>query len=326
MQTASVIDPRFLKLLRCPTSGLPLEVDGAELVSIDGTNRYPVVSGIPCLIPDSAEPTHAGYRGLVAENRRHQLTSTVIDDEYVANFVQAMIVPTCGNLFRGANLRGAYPIPEFPTAFAGANVLDVGCNWGRWSIAGAKTGYTLIGMDIHLESLMCARWLSHKLTPANEPFFVLADARYMPFASESFDGIFSYSVLQHFSKPAAISILAEVRRVMMTNAKSLIQIPNKAGVRSRLAMAARMCSDGSEFDVRYYSIDEILSLFASSIGESHWFVDCFCGLNVHPRDRDLVPLSKRWIVDVADILRRASEMFPAIGKFSDSIFVSSTKG
>jgi 2-polyprenyl-3-methyl-5-hydroxy-6-metoxy-1,4-benzoquinol methylase/uncharacterized protein YbaR (Trm112 family) len=326
METVNVVDPRLLEVLRCPTSGLPLYIEGENLVSIDGDKCYPIISGIPCLIPDSAEPTHAGYRRVIGENRKYRDASTGIDEEDVRDFIQAMIVSTCGNLFRGAKLTGIYPIPEFPMVFAGTNILDMGCNWGRWSIAGAKAGYRLIGVDIHLKALKCARWLSQKLTPSNESFFVLADARHMPFAPESFDGVFSYSVLQHFSKPNAMHILAEVQRVMKTNAKSLIQIPNGAGVRNKLALAMRMFSEGSEFDVRYYSIDEALRLFGGSIGKSEWSVDCFLGLNVHARDRDLVVPSKRWIIDIADVLLRASEKFPTIAKFSDSIFVSSTKG
>jgi len=325
MVTDKAINPRFLELLRCPTSGLPLNFEGDELVSIDGCNRYPVVFGIPCLIPDSAAPTHAGYRRVIEENQKHRNSSTGIDDEAFTDFIQAMIVSTCGNLFRGAKVDGIYPIPEFPTNFAGNHVLDIGCNWGRWSIAGAKVGYKIVGMDIHLKSLMCARWLSQKLTPSNEPFFVLADARHMPFAPESFDGVFSYSVLQHFSKTNAMRILAEVQRVMKTNAKALIQMPNKVGLRNRLALASRMFSEGSEFDVRYYSIGELLVLFGDIIGKSEWYVDCFLGLNVHAHDRELIPPSKRWIIDLADLLLRASEKFPAIRQFCDSVFVCSTK-
>jgi len=53
-------------------------------------------------MPGSAEPTHAGYRFVVDDKRkqRHVCTS----EEDAVSFVQAMIVSTCGNLFRGMNL------------------------------------------------------------------------------------------------------------------------------------------------------------------------------------------------------------------------------
>jgi len=323
MLADNVIDPRLLDILRCPTSGLPLKSEGDNLVSTDGSKQYPVVAGIPCLMPDSAEPTHAGYRLLVDENRKQRLAG--ITEADVASFIQAMIVSTCGNLFQGTNLTGLYPIPDFPHVFSADKILEVGCNWGRWSIAGAKAGYKLIGIDIHLKSLMCARWLSRKLTLGNEPFFVLADARYMPFAPESFGGVFSYSCIQHFSKQHAEIILSEMNRVMKLQAKSVIQMAHRGGIRSTVALARRKFSEGAEFDVRYYSISDLLQLMESRIGKSEWSVDCFFGLNVHARDRYLVPRSKRWIVDLAEMFLWASNKFPLVGRVSDSVFVSSTK-
>lgn len=152
MQADNVIHPRLLDILRCPTSGLPLRIESDDLVATDGSRHYPVVAGIPCLMPDSAEPTHAGYRVLVDENRKQRHACVTKED--VVSFIQAMIVSTCGNLFRGTNLTGVYPIPDFPNVFGADNILEVGCNWGRRSIAGAKAGYRLIGIDIHLKSLM----------------------------------------------------------------------------------------------------------------------------------------------------------------------------
>jgi ubiquinone/menaquinone biosynthesis C-methylase UbiE len=92
---------------------------------------------------------------------------------------------------------------------------------------------------------MCARWLSKKLTPGNEPFFVLADARHMPFSPESFGGVLSNSCIQHFSKKHAEIILSELSRVMKPQAKSVIQMPNKGGIRSTVALGRRMFSEGS---------------------------------------------------------------------------------
>jgi SAM-dependent methyltransferase len=323
MSRDHLIDPHLLEILRCPTSGLPLKVEGNDLVSEDGSRRYHVVGGVPCLMPDSADATHRGYRSVIDENRKQ--IPVHISEEDAATFVQSMIVSTCGNLFRGTKLRGVYPIPDFPTVFGVGKILDVGCNWGRWSIAGAEAGYRMVGIDIHLKALMCARLLSQKLTPGNEPFFVLADARYLPFAPEAFGGVFSYSCIQHFSKWNAEIILSELCRVMKPQGKSVIQMPNKRGIRSTLAMARRMFSEGTEFDVRYYSIADLLRLFEKMIGKSEWSVDCFLGLNVHARDRELVPIHKKWVVDVAEISLRTSRRFPVVGRLCDSVFLTSIK-
>jgi SAM-dependent methyltransferase len=250
---------------------------------------------------------------------------TPVTEKDVADYIDAIIVPTCGNLFRNTRLRGVYPIPEFPEVFGDGSILDIGCNWGRWSIAGAKAGYRMIGIDIHLKSLLCAQWLSRRLSPGNEPIFVLADARHMPFSAASLDGVFSYGVIQHFSRENAGVILSEVSRIMKPQAKSVIQMPNRAGVRSLMILARRGFSDGSAFDVRYYSISDLVKLFENRIGKTEWDVDCFLGLNVHACDRGLVSPSKRWIIDLAEVLRSASEALPFVRNFSDSVFVTSTK-
>jgi SAM-dependent methyltransferase/uncharacterized protein YbaR (Trm112 family) len=323
MSANNIIDLGLLRIIRCPSSGLPLRMEGDSLVTVDDSRRYPVVDGIPCLIPDSAEPTHSGYRHVTEENTRQMRQR--VSEEGVHAFIQAMIVATCGNLFRGTKLTDEYPIPDFPTEFEAGQILDVGCNWGRWSIAGARAGYRLVGIDIHLKSLICARRLSDRLLPSNKPVFVLGDARYLPFAPESFDGVFSYSCIQHFSRQNVELILSKLRHVLKAQGKSVIQMPNRDGIRSRIAIARRMSSVGTEFDVRYYSISDVMQLFERVIGKSKWDVDCFFGLNVHARDRKLVPPHKRWIVDIADIAQRVSKRFPSVARCCDSLLVISTK-
>ncbi len=45
---------RLLPLLRCPETGEPLEVDGEALVNESRTFEYPIVDGIPALLPHDA--------------------------------------------------------------------------------------------------------------------------------------------------------------------------------------------------------------------------------------------------------------------------------
>lgn len=324
MSISSTIDPRLLQILRCPVTGLPLKDEANFLVSADNSHRYSVFDGIPCLIPDSLAPTHAGYRAVIEQNRSLLAYDGTVDEVALAT-IQAMLVATCGNLFRGAILRDTYPIPDLKGMFISGWVLDVGCNWGRWSIAGAVAGNAMIGIDIHLESLLAARWLSRKLTPHNEPLWVLGDARALPFCSDTFDGVFSYSVVQHFSRANALLLVNEVKRVLKPRGTSVVQMPNRSGLKHMLSLRRlRHAGEGSEFDIRYYSVDELLTLFGV-IGKSAWRPDCFLGLNVHARDRHFVPASKRWIVHLAEGLLRASENVPPLRRLADSVFVMSIK-
>jgi SAM-dependent methyltransferase/uncharacterized protein YbaR (Trm112 family) len=325
MLSGCTIDQNLLTILRCPASGQKLEIDGEGLTTIDGSHRYPVVAGIPCLISASPKPTHAGYVELLGDNRRLRSETFDISDDAINSFVDAMIVATGGNLFRGTRLDGAYPIAEFPGGSLGDPILDIGCSWGRWTIAGAHAGHRMIGVDIHLRALLCAQELSRKVVSGQMPTFVLADARMLPFAAESVAGAFSYSVLQHFSEEHMTRSLTEIQRVLRHGGRSLIQMPNRRALRSLFVLARRGFSKGSEFDVRYYYIAELLQLFSQHIGRSDWCVDCFLGLNVHAYDRKFVHPSRRLIIDMAEAIRRASETFHFLRQYADSVLVSSVK-
>ena len=58
-----------------------------------------------------------------------------------------------------------------------------------------------MGIDPSLDAVLAARRVSRQL--GVEASFVVGDARFLPFANDSFDTVFCYSVLQHFSKENA---------------------------------------------------------------------------------------------------------------------------
>jgi SAM-dependent methyltransferase/uncharacterized protein YbaR (Trm112 family) len=323
-----MIDSALLEILGCPACGHSLELNSDALICTECSDRYMVVGSIPLLILNSAEPTHKGWEAIANENS--VLTGAPgrdLNDDEAPAFIEAMIVPTCGNLFRGWKLSDGYPISDFPKFPAGATILDIGCNWGRWTIAGAKAGYRVIGVDIHLQALLCAGWLADRLVPENKPSFVLGDARYLPFAVESFESVFSHSTIQHFSRRNTLIILDNISRVLKPGAKSVIQMPpNIGGIRARLAaMRGFDLREGSEFDVRWYSLGELTEIFSKHVGESSWSTDCFLGLNVHARDKEHIKGVRKLIIHTASILEFAAQQIPAIRHFSDSVFVTSTK-
>jgi hypothetical protein len=48
--------------------------------------------------------------------------------------------------------------PIFPgvSCFLGDPIVDIGCSWGRWTIAGAQAGHRVIGIDTRLRALHVA--------------------------------------------------------------------------------------------------------------------------------------------------------------------------
>src|SRR5262249_51760405 len=181
---------------------------------------------------DDGDPYFTDTLGLTDEQRvevKEKLSR--LDHEPIDPVVNALVVATSGNLYR--EVRGhltTYPIPELRLPGGSGHFLDVGCNWGRWCIAAARKGYQVVGIDPSLGAELAARRVSQRL--GLDVSFVVADARFLPFAAASYDVVFSYSVLQHLSKADAAAALREVARTLAPGGCSLIQMPNVFGIRS----------------------------------------------------------------------------------------------
>jgi SAM-dependent methyltransferase len=201
----------------------------------------------------------------------------------------------------------------------GKRILDVGCNWGRWCVAAAKIGYRPVGIDPSLGSVLGAQQVCRQLGVDAE--FVVADARYMPFCERTFDTVFSYSVLQHFSKEDARVALNECRRVMNPPATCLIQMPNKWGIRCLWHQARRRFREPRDFEVRYWALPELQGCFAEILGGPIITVDGFFGLGIQPNDIDLLPLRFKMIVHASEMMRALSNRIPVFRYVADSLYV-----
>src|SRR5207244_2994529 len=99
--------------------------------------------------------------------------------ETIDGWVEKSIVKTHGNLYRGRALT-RYPIPAFPLGPGeGRSVLDVGCNWGRWTVAAARAGYRATGVDPKEKAVAAARRVAEQLGLGAD--YVVGDARNLPF-------------------------------------------------------------------------------------------------------------------------------------------------
>ena len=131
----------------CPRDRLPLEKDEDSLVC-GGGHRYPVVDGLPILVPDDATPTQPGYwatEAQIAEVLASAAAEVTDETAGVDPYVKRLLVGTNGNLYRRLAEKSVerYPIPHLPLPPGDGRVLlDIGCNWGRWSIAAARAGST----------------------------------------------------------------------------------------------------------------------------------------------------------------------------------------
>jgi ubiquinone/menaquinone biosynthesis C-methylase UbiE/uncharacterized protein YbaR (Trm112 family) len=322
----------LLNNLVCPQDKQSLKLDADHLECSPG-HRYPVVDGIPVMLFDDGNPTHDYARQtleqvskiLAGESIDSVLRKTETVNSEVDGFVQGELPYTNGNLYFSVQHKlKRYPLPEIRLPSSGGErLLDIGCNWGRWTITAAQKGYRSIGIDPSFDAVLAARRIARQL--GVEADFVVGDARFLPFADKCFEVVFSYGVLQHFSKPNARTTLGEMRRVLADGGKVLAQMPNKFGIRSIQQQWRRGFTEGEGFDVRYWTPSELLETFKKLFGDTKLTADCYFGLGIQAADADLLPAQFKLVVYSSEILRKISTGFTPLAKVADSVYLESTK-
>ena len=329
-------------LLCCPTTRSPLQRNGDFLVSREGV-RYPVVHGVPVLLAPKKESTlwvreasfhsakenptdefHLETIGIAKQDlselkcrlEKHRLNPEPVDP--VASF---LVAATSGYMYLDqVGKLQTIPIPKIRLPIGnGKLLLDIGCSWGRWSLAAAQAGYRVIGIDPSLGAVLAAQRQA-RLMGLNAQFIV-ADALQLPFAEDIFDTIFSYSVMQHFSTENAEAAIRQAATVAKTDANLLIQMPNKFGIRSLFHQWKRRSRELIGFDVRYYSPHALREVFSRNFGPARLSVDGFFGLGIQPSDRPTLPFSKKIIIDASELLRVFSTVIMPLTNCADSVYV-----
>jgi SAM-dependent methyltransferase len=181
----------ILETLRCPVDMRPLRwIEGESvLLSADGTRRYPVVDGIPCLF---------------APNEWPQGKSDVTD--VVKAFYEQTPFPNYDDLDGRESLvakakRGVFARLLDEQLVRPAMVLEAGCGTGQLSnFLGMGWGRTVIGADVCLNSLGLAKSFRDRCSIVNAQFVQMNLFR-PPFGDESFDLVVCNGVLHHTSDP-----------------------------------------------------------------------------------------------------------------------------
>ena len=337
--------------LLCPLDHSRLSYHDNYLVSENGT-RYPVIDEIPVMLLPDVEQTIELARGSLARSRGDSdsidvrceelhLESLGISEnekvELVALFksgkqsvdpvVSYLVGATSGILYKDQiGQLDSYPIPNLRVEESSSHdisFLDIGCSWGRWSIAAAQKGFTVIGVDPSLGAVLAARRVARQL--GLNIWFICGDARHLPFRVASFDVVFSYSVLQHFSKENARMCLAQFNRVLKPGGETLIQMANYFGIRCLQHQIVRGFRQARDFEVRYWKPSELLREFEGRIGKSELSVDCFFGLGIQAADKHLMSRPKKLLIDLSEKLRSLSDKQPWLRYVSDSVYIRSAK-
>ncbi len=310
-----LIREQLTTILACPLDRSPLRPLGDTLVCEHG-HVFPVEGGIP-IFTDAVRREAVPKNMAASPHGRGQ-------DGGVDAFVNDWLVNTNGNLYRGARGRlKRYPIPQWPLApAAGKIVVDVGCSWGRWSVAAARAGYFPVGLDVHIDALAAAKRVSRQL--GAETAQVSGDVEVLPFRSASIDVVFSYSVLQHIDRQKVMRFFEEVARVLKPGGLCLVQLPNAYGLYSIARQARRGFRDAASgtFEMRYWTRSGIRrAIEKAGLQNLRLRADGFFSQDPQLSDLDLLSPVGKLVVLLSHAGKKAADALPPLVRLADSLWV-----
>jgi SAM-dependent methyltransferase len=339
------IDPWFVANLVCPIDRSTLSLASEELICAHG-HRYPVVDGVPVMLRSDvpatislAEASLNRARGVGADPRAPELfleSLGISEDEKrgvlelsahprrIDPVVAYLVAATNGLMYKHliGNLDD-YPIPDLTLPDGeGRWFVDIGCSWGRWSIAAARRGYQVLGIDPSLGAVMAARRVARQLQIPNR--YIVADARYLPLRDDAIECAYSYSVLQHFSYADATIAIAEMGRVLRRGGIARVQMPTRFGVRCLYHQARRAFRSATGFEVRYWTLGALAEVFARHIGPARFEVDGYFGIGLQRADEPLMTPALRRVLHASERLKAISRHFQPLIAVADSVFVEAT--
>lgn len=242
-------------------------------------------------------------------------------------YVQQMIAGTNGRTYIDViNRLSSYPIPLLPVRASGGGIfLDIGCGWGRWMVGAAQRGFFPIGVDIKLEAALATLQVLRDFGLPG--YTVVADLQSLPFAADSFDFVWSFSVIQHAHRERAASCVSEIARVLKPGADCKLEFPLRTGMWNRRHASRRTAeeSDYKSWCVRYYTIEELQKLFESKFGSFHYQAHCYFGIGTQSVDLCFVPWRFKPIILASLTLTQLSHLLPPLRRMADSIYVSVRK-
>jgi len=310
-----------------PDSGQSLRYNGKVFVTEDGKKQFPIVDGIPVILGNRFESNFwvLDDAKKKAEGAIPLMTmpsiSEAVQSGKILEMVREIQGATSGRLYRHlTDGMAEYPIPEIRLPEGNGKLfLDVGCNWGRWLVAAARKGYKVVGIDVHLEGLRAARRVLAQLNV--DATLICADARQFPFKNCLFDQIFSYSVLQHFSRENFSRSLCDISRVTNAKGNFFLQMPNRIGIRN-LQNRIKNNFREEEFDVRYYFPSELLSFSRKYFSRAEISIDGFFGLGIQPSNIEYFTSYGKMVCFTSERLREICKFIPKSYWIADSLYMS----
>ena len=138
--------------------------------------------------------------------------------------------------------------------FRGARLLEIGCGMGTDLLQFARGGAHCTGIDLTPRSVEITR---HRFALYGIPgTFMISDGERLPFASETFDVVYSNGVLHH--TPDTAGAIREVHRVLRLGGTAKVMLYHRNSLNYWFEIILRRGVVGGEF-LRGRSAEEIMS-------------------------------------------------------------------
>ena len=330
-------------LLQCPNCKYEELIHSEkQLVCSQCKELYPIIFDIPILITKSkCEKLGLKYHDTNVQNEIMSSNDFQKNSNGILNYIKNILRGTNGILYEKIKEPKKYPFANVPFSKIEKNskeiLLDVGCGWGRWTINAAQKNYTSIGIDLSLKSLMVAKTICKELNIQNCDF-ICCNVLDLPLKKNSFDRVFSFSFLQHFSENNLRTILKNISLTMKQNSIFKTQMINKYSIRGlynnykirnnkdEMIKKGHMDKiDGEDsFTVRYFSIHRI-----NKILNETFIIDNFKNYSFFTQaqlsDFTLVSLKSKFFLLVTLMINNLVKVMPFFKFISENLIFTLKK-
>ena len=105
----------------------------------------------------------------------------------------------------------------------GRQILDLGCGRGELERYCAERGASIIGADYSEDALA----LAHSILPERGAALIRSNVQQIPFATESFDMVFAFDLVEHLYPAELQTMYAEIWRVLKPGGRLIVHtMPN----------------------------------------------------------------------------------------------------
>jgi ubiquinone/menaquinone biosynthesis C-methylase UbiE len=249
----------------------------------------------------------------VSENVERQARAPSTEETWDAFFGEFYLRAYAGAEREGEAGQQAQAAARLAGCPDGGDLLDVPCGFGRHAVPLARTGYRVVGVDRSRTLLSEAR---RRADAADQPTFVEADYRELPFADDSFDAALNlFTSLGYLGDEEDVVVLRELRRVLRPGAGLVIETMHRdllvrtflerswgllgegrllleqrtfdaaAGVaqETQTLIESTGARDSRSFSVRVYTATELLAMVGQAGFQE---AKCFGGLDGSPFGTD----------------------------------------